>query len=145
MKIKSLDFRELLSVAKKIMICLENSLDVVENMGGEQNFYILLDTNSNSAIIINENPGIILLESYTKSKVVGLDEYYIKDESYDGIYEIFSYDDESREWIMEFHGDELLNDEEITDISESEKILITKILNPKSIYLIIQEVVNYCR
>jgi hypothetical protein len=144
MKINSVDFSELRSVAKEIMICLENSWEVVENEGGKENFYILLDTDSNSAKIINENPGISLLESYTNSEVVGLYEFYIKNESYDGIYDIYSYDEESREWHMEFHGNDLLNDEEITVISESEKILIKKTLNPKTIYLITQQVLSYC-
>ena len=60
------------------------------------------------------------------------------------MFSIHSWDD-NREWTLEFHGDNLLNEDEIGDIDEKEKVIILESLSPKSVYLIAEEVLRICR
>ena len=143
-KLNSVDLSKLIGLAEKISICYTNSYYFVDNMGGEDYFYIRINPETNCAEIVNSEEGLSNLEIFTNTKYAGIDQYYIDKKSFEGMFSIHSWDD-NRDWTLEFHGDNLLNEDEIGDIDEKEKMIILESLSPKSVYLIAEEVLRICR
>lgn len=144
-KLNSVNLSNLDGIAEKITICYTNSDYVIDHMEGEEYFYIRVDPKTNCAEIINsEEEGLSILEMFTNTKYAGIDQFYIDKGSFEGVFSIHSWDD-NRDWELEFHGDDLLNEDEIGDLDENEKLMIQESLSPKSVYLIADEVLGICR
>jgi hypothetical protein len=111
-------------------------------MGGPESFYIHLDTLNNAIVPIKSDETLSQLEQFTNADYAGIYETYIEGKSFNGMYSISS-EEEVRNWSMSFHGSE--KEYETGDLKDDERKLITETLNPKSIFLIADEVLKNCR
>jgi hypothetical protein len=138
-RLQSVDLSSLKDHFQFIRIRLNNSVDIIDEFDGPENFYIKLDTIHNTAVPINDNEDISLLEQYTDATYAGIYESYIEWGSFEGMFSISSENDE---WNLDFHGSSL--EDEYGDISEEEKNAVIELLNPKAIFLIAEEVLSHC-
>lgn len=142
LKLNSIDVSALKSIVDKIILRLDNSVNIIDEMGGPESFYIHLDTLNNAIVPIKTDQGLSQLEQYTNADYAGIYETYIEGKSFNGMYSISS-EDEARNWSLSFHGSS--KEDETGDLKEDERKLITETLNPKSIFLIADEVLKNCR
>jgi hypothetical protein len=121
---------------------LDNSANVIDEMGGPDYFFIRVDTSENMAIPCNDNKELSLMEQFTNADYAGIYETYIEWQSFEGMYSISSIDDK-REWSLDFHGGSL--EDESGEINESDIDKITEVINPKSLFKLANEVLQACR
>ena len=141
-KLDSLDLSVLKDFCKLIEIRLDNSVNVIDEMGGPDYFYIRVNTSKNTAIPYNEDSNLSLMEQFTNADYAGIYETYIEHQSFLGIYSIASVDD-NQEWSLDFHGGDLENEE--GEINENDKNKIVEVFNPESLYKLANEVLQACR
>lgn len=141
-KLLSLDLSMLKNLCKQIEIRLDDSANVIDEMGGPDYFYIRVDTEKNIAIPYNDDSDLTLMEQFTNANYAGIYETYIEWQSFDGMYNISSIDDK-QEWSLDFHGGDL--EDESGEINESDKNKIMEVINPKSLYKLANEVLGACR
>lgn len=142
LKLTSVDFSGLKGLSKLIDLTIENSENVIEEMGGPDVFCIRIDISNNAAIPINEDENLSLIEKFTTANYAGIYEGYVKKESYDGVFSISSAD-EDQDWNFDFHGTSL--EDYSGDINEKLKDGIIGTINPKSLYKLAIEVLQYCK
>ena len=136
------DLSGLQNVSKLIEIRLDNSINIVEEMDGPENFVVQIDTAANVAVPKKKGKGLSKLEQDTGAKYAGLYETFIELEEILGHFDISSLD-EDKDWKLFFHNTSL--EDEMGDISEEDIDAIKDVLNPKAIYAIVDEVLRECR
>ena len=141
-KLTTVDLKALVKVADKITIRLDNSTNIIDEMNGPEFFYINLNVVNNTIEPVNDKDELSLLEQYTNADYAGIYETYIEWKSFEGMYSISSADNKNK-WSLSFQGSEKMD--ESGELREEERKLIIEILNPKSIYLIADEVLRSCR
>ncbi len=141
LKLNSLDLSSLKDVCKIIKIRLDNSVNIIDEMGGPDYFYIKIDTTNNTAIPLSDDANLSLMEKYTRANYAGIYEAYIECGSFEGCFSIYSADD-NHDWNLDFQGSEL--QDESGDLNENQKEKIVEIINPKSLYLLANEVLEAC-
>ncbi len=141
-KLGSVNLSDLQDVSFILTISFANSVDLIDEAGAPENFYIRINTALNSAIRINEDDSLSLLEQYTDASSAGIYESYIEFKSFEGLYSISS-NDENSDWSLDFHGNSL--EDEYGEISEEQVEKIMEFLNPKSIFKIASEVLSACK
>ncbi len=138
-KLNSLDLRRLKEVCKIIEIRLDNSVNIIDEMGGPDNFYIRIDTSNNTAIPCNDDKNLSLMEKFTTANYAGIYGAYIECRSFEGCFSICSVDD-NQDWNLDFHGSELQYSS--GDITDDQKEKIIEIINPESLYHLANEVLD---
>jgi hypothetical protein len=110
-------------------------------MGAPDSFYIKIDISKNSAVPINNFRIHTLLKQYTDAEYAGIYGPYNRNQSFDGIYTISTYDGGG--WSLDFHGSDL--ESQSGGISDAHLEKISELLNPESIFIIIDKVLKFCR
>jgi len=141
-KLDSIDLSVLKDFFKLIEIRLDNSVNVINEMGGPDYFYIRVDTSKNTAIPCKEDSDLSLMEQFTNADYAGIYEAYIENQSFLGMYSIASLDD-NQEWCLDFQEGYLYNEE--GEINENDKNKIVEVINPKSLYKLANEVLQACK
>jgi len=140
-KLKSVDLSNLRDSVKIIEIKLDNSVNIIDEMGGPDYFYIRIDISNNTIIPTNDDKNLSLLEQFTNANYAGIYDTYIEFSSFEGCYSIYSIGEEN-EWNLDFHGSEL--EDESGNINENLKEKILDTINPSSLFEIANEVLNAC-
>ena len=141
-EIKSVDLTNLIDVCKLIEIRLDNSGNIIDEMGGPEYFYVRVDTSKNMAIPYNDDKDLSFMEQYTNANYAGIYETYIEWQSFEGGYSVYPID-ENQDWNLEFQGSSL--EDESGKITEDNKYKIIETINPKSLYKIANEVLQACK
>jgi hypothetical protein len=141
-ELNSVDLTNLIDVCKLIEIRLDNSGNIIDEMGGPDHFYIRIDTSNNSAIPCNNDKNSSLMEQYTNANYAGIYESYIEWQSFEGGYSVYPID-ENQDWNLEFQGSSL--EDESGKITEDNKNKIIESINPRSLYKIANEVLQACK
>jgi hypothetical protein len=110
-------------------------------MGAPDSFYIKIDILKNSAIPINNFRMHTLLKQYTDAEYAGIYGPYAQNQSFDGMYTISTCD--GGDWSLDLHGSDLESQSGKISDAHIEKIL--ELLNPESIFIIIDKVLKFCR
>lgn len=141
-ELKSVDLTTLKNLCEIIQIRFDNSNNIIQEMGGPDDFYIRVDTSKNSAIPFNENKDLSTMEQFTNANYAGIYGSYIEAQSFEGCFDIYPID-EKQNWNLNFHGGFLEN--ESGDISEENKSKIIQYLGPIEVYNLANEVLETCR
>jgi len=138
-KLEAVHLEVLAKFGDKIKLRLANSNSAWEELGGEENYEILLDTLSNEFVKVNSENGLSLLMQYTNSKAVGIPEAYYEWKSFKGQFEIRSGDDD-KNWSISCHGSDIEDCSE--DLTDEDMWAITDVFTPEIIYKIAVEIIS---
>jgi hypothetical protein len=141
-ELNSVDLTNLIDVCKLIEIRLDNSGNIIDEMGGPEYFYVRVDTSKNMAIPYNDDKDLSFMEQYTNANYAGIYESYIEWQSFEGGYSVYPID-ENQDWNLEFQGSSL--EDESGKITEDNKNKIIESINPRSLYKIANEVLQSCK
>jgi hypothetical protein len=140
-QLKSVQLNNLSGLSEVITIKYDNSINIIEEMGGEDYFYIKVNTKQNCALKINNDPKFSLSKQFLLAEKAGIYSSYIELESFEGIFEV-SADITDGKWSIEFQCGDVESSE---NIEESDINLIEKVLTPKVAFLIADEVLSALR
>ncbi len=140
-QIKSIQLSKISHISETITIRYDNSVNIIDEMGGEDFFYIELNTKENCAIKIKSDPELSLSMQFLLADYAGIYSTYVELKSFEGIFGI-SGTSANGDWSMEFHGQYL---EESENIGDEDASLIEEVLNPMAVFEIANEVLNAVR
>jgi hypothetical protein len=136
-KLKSCNLKKLAGLASVIKLEVANSDFAWEEQGGEENYEIHIDTSTNEVHEVKPNNTKSKLYQFTGSQAVGLPEAYVEWQSFEGMFKVFS-DEDDKNWYVSFHGSSISDSSD--DISDDDIQLVSEVLSPKVVFAIIEEV-----
>lgn len=141
-EIRSVDLTSLKDVCKLIKIELDNSVDIIDKLGGPDTFFLVIDTARNAAIPYNHDKNLPLIEQFTNANYAEIYEWYVELESFEGTFSI-SAADNIQKWCFDFVGDSLLDEStELDELTGSNLKKITEIINPQSMFQLAYEILE---
>ena len=137
-KISTVVIEPLSLISNIVKLQFDNSSTIIDEMEGEEYFYLLLDTKSNSAIGFSNNVGESVSKQFLNVENAGFYNTYVEWKSFEGCFSISSYDSNTNSQIS-FHGSEIIDSE---NVSEADIKLISSILTPKNVFAIVNEIIS---
>jgi hypothetical protein len=139
MKLKSCNLQQLASLAAVIKLKIANSDVAWEEQGGNENYEIQINTSTNEVSKVKPNSKESKLYQYTGSKAVGIPEAYVDWQSFEGMFDVRSAEDDKK-WYVSYHGSSV--EDSSDDLSEEDIELVSEVLSPKVVFAIIEEVLS---
>jgi hypothetical protein len=137
-QIKSVNLTGLSSLSEIIKITLSNSPDIVEEICGEEDFSITLNTKNNNAINPSKDSDLSLSKQFLAAENVGIYGPYTELKSWPGPYTV-----SGDNWVFELCSNTIEWIE--GDLDENDAKLISDVLTSDAVYSIVNEVLKEIR
>ena len=138
-KINSVNINPLALISDIVQMQFDNSSTLIDEMDGEEFFYLLLDTKANCAVVFSSNEGASMSKRFLDAENAGIYETYIEWKSFEGCFNINAYGADVIEKRIGFQGSEITDSE---NVSESDISIVSTVLNPKNVFALVNEILN---